>query len=100
MQPLVHEEADVPPRLEPSGRGCDAPQARYPQRVSVKAARVIRWYAGLPLTIVATNSLLTGLVLSATQAAGWNDWGHYGLVLSIVPIVAWAAARWWAARSR
>jgi len=44
---------------------------------------------------VAAHSLLAGLVLSSTEAAGWNDWGHYGLLLSILPIVAWFIANWW-----
>lgn len=38
-------------------------------------AKLLRWFAGLPLTMVATQCLLVGLVLSATEAAGWNDWG-------------------------
>ncbi len=50
------------------------------------------------LTIVATNSLLGGLVLSATEAAGWNDWGHEGLLLAVVPIVGWAVLQRWAKR--
>lgn len=48
--------------------------------------KLARWFAGL-LTLVAAHSLMAGLVLSATEAAGWNDWGHQGLLLAIVPIV-------------
>jgi hypothetical protein len=28
-----------------------------------------------------------------TEAAGWNDWGHQAMLLGIVPILGWAAAR-------
>ena len=48
-----------------------------------------RWFAGLPLTIIATHSLLAVLVLSSTEAAGWNDWGHEGLLFAILPILGW-----------
>ena len=51
---------------------------------------MIRWLAGLPLTMVAAHSLLAGLVLSSTEAGGWNDWWHEGLLLTVVPIVGWA----------
>ncbi len=60
--------------------------------------KLIRWLAGLPLTLVAAHSLLAGLVLSSTEAAGWNDWGHYVLLLATVPIVRWSVARWWTCR--
>ncbi len=56
--------------------------------------KLIRWFASLPLTLVAAHSLLAGLLLSSTEAAGWNEWGHYGLLLAVVPIVAWLLARW------
>lgn len=45
----------------------------------------LRSFAGLPLTMVATHSLLAGLVLSSTEAAGWNDWGHEGAAVSHIP---------------
>jgi hypothetical protein len=51
---------------------------------------LIRWFANLPLTLVAAHSLMAGLVLSSTEAAGWNDWGHEALLLVIVPVLAWA----------
>jgi hypothetical protein len=43
------------------------------------------------LTIVATHSLLAGLVLSSTEAEGWNDWGQ---LMAVVPIIGWALANW------
>jgi len=55
--------------------------------------KLIRWFASLPLTLVATHSLLAGLVLSSIEAAGWNAWGHEGLLLTVVPILGWAALR-------
>ena len=63
-----------------------------------KVRRFTRWFAGLPLTLVAASSLMAGLVLSSTEAAGWNDWGHVGLPLAVVPIISWAAARAWIER--
>jgi hypothetical protein len=56
--------------------------------------KLLHRFASLPLLLVAAYSLLLGLVLSATEAAGWNDGGHYGLLLAVVPIIGWAAARW------
>ena len=35
--------------------------------------RCLQWFADLPLTIIATSSLLAGLVLISTEAAGWKD---------------------------
>ena len=56
---------------------------------------MIRWYAGLSLTIVASNCLMAGSVFSAMEAADLIRWGHDALLLAIVPIVGWATARWW-----
>lgn len=56
--------------------------------------RVIHWFASLPLMLVAAQSLIVGLVLSSTEAAGWNEWGHEGLLLAAIPNVGWAVARW------
>jgi hypothetical protein len=61
--------------------------------MSVK--KLTRWFAGLPLTIVATHSLMAWLVLSSTEAAGWNSGGHEALLLAVVPIVAWAIVQRW-----
>ena len=61
---------------------------------------MIRWFAGVSLTEVAAHSLLTGLVLSALETAGRIGWGHEALLVANVPIVAWAAARWWTDRKR
>lgn len=61
---------------------------------------MIRWFAGLPLTEVAAHSLLAGLVLSAMETEGRIGWGHEALLVANVPIVAWAAARWWIDRKR
>ncbi|MGE3925701.1 MAG: hypothetical protein AB7G13_22435 [Lautropia sp.] len=33
--------------------------------------RVLKWYASLPLTIVAAQSLLIGLLFSSMEAEGW-----------------------------
>ena len=59
----------------------------------------IHWFARLPLTMVATHSLLAGLVLSSTEAAGLNDWGHEGLLLAMIPIVGWLILQWVRSRS-
>ncbi len=59
----------------------------------------LKWFADLPITIVATSSPLAGLVLSSTEAAGRNEWGHEGLLLAVVPIVDWALAGRWAHRN-
>ena len=56
---------------------------------------MMRWFAGLPLTVVAPHALFAGLVLSAMEAAGWISWGHEALLLAVVPILGWAAANWW-----
>lgn len=56
---------------------------------------MVRWFASLPLTLVAAHSLLAALVLSSTESIGWNTWGHEFLLLPIVPIIAWAVANWW-----
>ncbi|MEO6271061.1 MAG: hypothetical protein ABIP08_12245, partial [Lautropia sp.] len=46
--------------------------------------RAVRWFAGLPLTIVAVISLWPGLVASYT----WNE--HWVLLVGLVPVLAWA----------
>lgn len=56
---------------------------------------MIRWLAKLPLTEVATRSLLAGLLLSAMETEGQIAWGHEALLLANVPILGWAVARWW-----
>jgi hypothetical protein len=61
-------------------------------------ARLIHWFARLPITIVSANSLFAGLILSATEDAGWNDWGHEASIVMVVPIVTWAVASWWLGR--
>ena len=49
---------------------------------------IVRWFASLPLALVAAHSVFAGLVVSSTEAAGWNNWRHYGLLLAVVPIIA------------
>lgn len=44
--------------------------------------RFLKWFSDLSLTIVATSLLLAGLVISSTDAAGWNDQGYHGLLLA------------------
>jgi hypothetical protein len=51
-----------------------------------------RWFASLPVTIVAGHSILVGLIASAAEAAAWIDWGHEALLLAAVPILARAVA--------
>ena len=60
--------------------------------------RLISWIAGLPLIEVAARSLMMGLMLSAMETSGWIGWGHEALLGANVPIIAWAAARWWTDR--
>jgi hypothetical protein len=48
---------------------------------------MIRWYAGLPLTIVAAHSLLAGLVFSAVECRRVDYLGHEGLLLTLVSIL-------------
>ncbi len=73
-------------------KGIDSPPDEV--RLPVTEARMIHWFASLPLSMVATHPRLAGLVLSAAEAAGWNDWGHDALLLALFPIVAWLIARW------
>ena len=67
---------------------------RYAVELDVSMSSEHNFYAGFAENLseggvfVATHSLLAGLVLSSTEAAGWNDWGHYGLLLAVVPILA------------
>ena len=63
---------------------CVGDQQLVGRPMSVK--RLARWFASLPLTLVAANSLMGGLVLSSTEAVGRNDWGHEALLLAVVPI--------------
>ena len=57
--------------------------------------RVLHWFSGLPITIVAAHSIFAGLVASACESAGWIDWGNEASILMVVPILGWAAIRWW-----
>ena len=54
-------------------------------------SKALRWFTGLPLTIVATQPLLFALVLSSTEAAGWNDWG---ISDSLRPLYRYLHGRW------
>jgi hypothetical protein len=56
---------------------------------------MIRWFASLPVSSVAISALFPGLLLSACESAGWAELGHDELLYAILPIIAWAAARWW-----
>lgn len=47
-------------------------------------AREFRWFASLPLTIVAVGSLWPGLVASYA----WNQ--HWVMLVSLVPVILWA----------
>ena len=61
---------------------------------------MMEWLAGLPVSTVAINAMLPGLVLCTCETAGWSEKGREELLLAIVPIVAWAVARWWVDRQR
>ena len=61
----------------------------------VSFEKPLRWFANLPVALVAAHSLFAGTVLSSTEAAGWNTWGHETSIVMVVPILAWAVARWW-----
>ena len=60
--------------------------------------KIAIWFASLPLDLVAEHSLLPGLALSSMESAEWRAMGHTWLLLAIIPIVAWAASKWWASR--
>lgn len=59
---------------------------------------MIRRLAGLPRTNVAMHSIFVGLILCMAESAGWIGWGYEAVVVTIVPMSAWALARWWATR--
>lgn len=51
---------------------------------------LVRWFANLPITLVAAHSIMLGIVLSAAEWDGWISWGHEASIVMLVPIVAWA----------
>ena len=51
--------------------------------------RLIRWFAALPIGLVATHSIMLGVLLSALEFEGWISWGHEGLLVAMAPIVVW-----------
>lgn len=51
-----------------------------------------RWFASLPISIVALNSIMLGTITSAAEFDGWITWGHEASVLMVVPIVVWAVS--------
>ena len=55
--------------------------------------RLLRWYAGLPVTIVATSSLLVGLAFRSMEADGAITWGLEMLLVAAVPIALSGAVR-------
>jgi hypothetical protein len=62
--------------------------------------KIVVWIASLPLDLVAETSLFPGLALSTSGGEGWRELGHTWLLLSIVPILAWAISNWWTGRRR
>ena len=48
-----------------------------------------RWFASLPITLVAAHSIMLGIVLSAAEWDGWISWGHEASIVMIAPIIAW-----------
>jgi len=49
-----------------------------------------RWFASLPISIVALNSIMLGTITSAAEYDGWITWGHEASGLMVVPIAVWA----------
>lgn len=52
--------------------------------------RFARWFAALPVSIVALHSIMLGTIASAAEYDGWITWGHEASGLMVVPIVVWA----------
>lgn len=52
--------------------------------------RLMRWFASLPVSIVALHSIILGTIASAAEYDGWITWGHEASVLMVVPIALWA----------
>jgi hypothetical protein len=50
---------------------------------------IVRWFASLPISIVALHSILLGTISSAAEYDGWISWGHEASVLMAVPILVW-----------
>ena len=55
--------------------------------------RSVAWCAGLPVRLVATSSLLAGLVFSSLEAEGTISWGHEMLLVAVIPIALSGALR-------
>lgn len=53
--------------------------------------KLARWFASIPISIVALHSIMLGTLTSAGEYDGWISWGHEASVLMVVPIVASAA---------
>jgi len=53
---------------------------------------LVRWFASLPISIVALHSIMLGMITSAAEYDGWISWGHEASVLMVVPIVVWAVS--------
>lgn len=49
-----------------------------------------RWFASLPISIVALHSIMLGTITSAAEYDGWISWGREASVLMLVPIGLWA----------
>ena len=49
----------------------------------------VRWFAALPISIVALHSIILGTIASAAEYDGWIGWGHEASALMVVPIVLW-----------
>jgi hypothetical protein len=52
--------------------------------------KTTRWFASLPISIVALHSIMVGTITSAAKYDGWITWGHEASVPMVMPIVVWA----------
>lgn len=58
--------------------------------VRTELKKPFRWFASLPISIVALHSIMLGTITSAAEYDGWITWGHEASGLMVVPILAWA----------
>jgi len=54
----------------------------------------IRWFAALPISIVGSNAIMFGTLLSAAEYDGWITWGHEASVVMLLPIAICAVTAW------
>ena len=56
--------------------------------------RLARWFASIPISIVALHSIMVGTIASVAEYDGWITWGHEASGAMVLPIVAWALCAW------